>query len=370
MATSRVFNAAGCVSGARAAAWRSGAGLRPSVAVAAAAPPAPLASRSPLHSAPGGAIGADGVKGIRGFAAWAPYPALGARRGALAAGGAAASGGQRARALHSHAPAAAAHQSEFSEDVGESGVTLPSNVVLDDLSAEVVAAAAMPALPYADAAVAAEALNPPVLRFAEPGEVAPDAVQLSPVVFGGEVRVDLVHRVVRWQLAKRRTTAYRTKRIGEVSGSGRKPWPQKGTGRARAGHTRPGHWRGGAKAHGPRLRDWAHKLPKKVRKLGLRSALAAKLRERRLVVIDSEALPSARTGDLASLLLAHGWDETRLLVITGDDVDANFELASGNIKRVRALPSRGANVYDILKVDTVLITRDGVDSLTERLGTL
>lgn len=219
-------------------------------------------------------------------------------------------------------------------------------------------------MPYAEGP-----LEPlPVLKFTAPGETV-GSVALDERVFGVDIRPDLVHRVVRWQLAKNRTKTYRTKTISEVSGSGRKPWPQKGTGRARAGHSRPPHWRGGAKAHGPRVRDWSHKLPRKVRIAGLRVALAAKYRERRLVVVDDLALESARTADLGKLLDDHGWDMTRLLFIDGPETDDNFVTASGNIKRTSVLPSQGANVYDIVRRDTLVVTTAGLDGLVKRLAT-
>jgi large subunit ribosomal protein L4 len=191
-------------------------------------------------------------------------------------------------------------------------------------------------------------------------------VDLADAIFGVEVRSDLLARTVRWQLAKRRAGTHKVKTRGEVSRTGRKPFKQKGTGRARQGSTKGPHMRGGAVVHGPHPRDHGHDLPKKVRKLALRSALSAKRAAGLLVVLDRAELPDAKTRALAACTRKLGW--SRALIIDGEAIDANFRRAARNLVGVDVLPSQGANVYDILRHETLVLTRAGVDRLVERLA--
>ena len=191
-------------------------------------------------------------------------------------------------------------------------------------------------------------------------------IDLADEVFGVAVRPDLMHRTVRWQLAKRRAGTHKTKTVAEIRGSTRKPFKQKGTGRARAGSRRAAHHRGGVAIFGPQLRDHAHKLPKKVRKLALKSALSAKQADGKLSIVDSLDLGSAKTGVLAARIARLGWSST--LVIDGDEVDARFARAAGNLTEIQVLPQLGANVYDILRRDQLVLTRSAVESLQARLA--
>ena len=190
-------------------------------------------------------------------------------------------------------------------------------------------------------------------------------IELADDVFGAPVRADLMHRTVRWQLAKRRAGTHKTKAVSELRGSTRKPFKQKGTGRARAGTRRAPHHRGGVAIFGPVLRDHAHKLPKKVRRLALKSALSAKQADGKLSVVDSLDLGSARTRVLAERLGRLGWSSA--LVIDGDEVDAGFARAARNLTELLVLPQQGANVYDILRRDRLVLTRKAVENLQARL---
>jgi large subunit ribosomal protein L4 len=191
------------------------------------------------------------------------------------------------------------------------------------------------------------------------------SVELSDGVFGVPVRADILHRMVNWQLAKRRAGTHKTKGISEVSGSTAKPFRQKGTGRARQGSTRATQMRGGATVFGPVVRAHAIDLPKKVRRLALRTALSSKHAEGKLIVVDTAALKDAKTSALAGKLKAMGLES--VLVIDGPEVDANMRKAAANLPRVDVLPQQGANVYDILRHDTLVLTKAAVEHLEARL---
>lgn len=190
-------------------------------------------------------------------------------------------------------------------------------------------------------------------------------VELDEAVFGLDVRKDILHRVVRWQLAKRRAGTHDTKGVSEINGTSKKPWKQKGTGRARAGSLKAPQMRGGGVAFGPTPRSHGYALPKKVRKLGLKTALSAKQAEGRIVVLKAAELKSGKTKDLADSLEKLGW--TRPLVITGPDADDGFVRAARNLQSIDVLPQQGANVYDILRHDTLVLTADAVAALEARL---
>jgi len=192
------------------------------------------------------------------------------------------------------------------------------------------------------------------------------SIDLADGVFGAEVRKDIIARMVNWQLAKRRAGTHKTKTVSEISGTTAKPWRQKGTGRARQGSLRSVQFRGGAVSHGPIVREHGHKLPKKVRKLAMRSALSSKQADGKLIVLDSATLDAPKTKDLAAKLSALGWSNA--LIITGAEVDANLARAAANIANLDVLPQQGANVYDIIRRDTLVLTKDAVEHLQERLS--
>ena len=190
-------------------------------------------------------------------------------------------------------------------------------------------------------------------------------IDLADEVFGAAVRKDLLARMVNWQLAKRRAGTHKVKTRGEINTSTRKIYRQKGTGRARHGAAGVTQFRGGATVFGPVVRDHAHKLQKKVRKLALKCALSAKQAEGKLVVLDEAKLTAPKTKDLVSRLAKLGWQD--VLVVAGAEVDGNFGKAAANIPHMDVLPSQGANVYDILRRDTLVLTREAVENLEARL---
>ena len=189
-------------------------------------------------------------------------------------------------------------------------------------------------------------------------------IELADDVFGLPVRRDILARVVNWQLAKRRAGTHKTKGISEISGTTKKPYRQKGTGRARQGSLRSPQFRGGAVIFGPVVRSHEFGLQKKVRRLGLKTALSAKQAEGKLVVVDEARLDEARTKALRARFEALGWGS--VLIIDGA-VNENFARAARNLPRVDVLPEQGANVYDILRRDTLVLTRAAVQQLEARL---
>ena len=191
------------------------------------------------------------------------------------------------------------------------------------------------------------------------------SVDLDEAVFGPPIRADLMSRYVNWQLAKRRSGNHQVKDRSVVQGTTAKPFNQKGTGNARQGSKRAPQLRGGGVVFGPHVRDHGFSLQKKVRKLALKSALSSKQAGGKLVVLDDAKLKSAKTADFKKNLSKLGWGKT--LVIDGADLDSNFQLAARNIAELDVLPSQGANVYDILRRDTLVLTKDAIEKLVERL---
>lgn len=190
------------------------------------------------------------------------------------------------------------------------------------------------------------------------------SVELDEALFGLEPRADILHRVVRWQRNKAQAGTHKVKTRSEVSYSKKKIYRQKGTGGARHGARSAPIFRGGGIYKGPTPRSHAHDLPKKFRKLGLRHALSAKAKAGELVVIDV-AENDGKTATLARAVKNLGWKRT--LVIDGASVNEGFAKAAANIEGIDVLPSIGANVYDILKRDTLVLTKAGVEALEARL---
>jgi len=198
------------------------------------------------------------------------------------------------------------------------------------------------------------------------GSAAKGEVELNDAVFGLEPRADILHRVVTWQLENRRGTARPTRERSDVARTGKKFGRQKGGGTARHGDRRAPVFIGGGKAHGARLRDFDVSLNKKVRALGLKMALSSKAKAG-LVVVDSLELKDAKTKALAASLAKANWGK-KVLVIDGDAVNEGFARASANLLGVNVLPAIGANVYDILKHDTLVLTRAAVEKLEARFN--
>ncbi len=191
-------------------------------------------------------------------------------------------------------------------------------------------------------------------------------VSLPQSIFGLPVRPDILHRMIRWQQAKARSGNHQTKEIWAVSGTTKKPFKQKGTGRARQGSLRGPHMRGGAVVFGPHRRDHSFELPKKVRKLALKTALSSKYAEGKLVIVDSLTTSSLKAKDLAVILEKNNWSAP--LFIDGAELNQNFQKASQNLKNVHLLPQQGANVQSILKCDTLVLSKDALHHLEARLS--
>ena len=191
------------------------------------------------------------------------------------------------------------------------------------------------------------------------------SVELDEALFGLEPRADILHRVVRWQRNKAQAGTHKVKTRSETSYTKKKIYRQKGTGGARHGDRNAPIFRKGGIYKGPTPRSHGHELTKKFRKLGLRHALSSKAKAGELVILDEASAKEAKTSALAKQVANLGWN--RALVIDGAEVDANFAAAAANLHGVDILPSMGANVYDILRSDTLVITKAGVEALEARL---
>ena len=191
-------------------------------------------------------------------------------------------------------------------------------------------------------------------------------VKLHQFVFGAPARVDILHRVVVWQRAKRRAGLAKVKDRSEVRGGGRKPWQQKGTGRARQGSTRAPQWRGGGVVHGPRgPKSYEYTLPKKVKNLGLRAALSIKYAQGDLTIVDALQVPSDKASDILPIFERENWKS--VLLVDGGDIDTNLCCAIDDMDKVDVLPSRGLNVYSMLLRDKIVLSFGAVQLLQERL---
>ena len=199
------------------------------------------------------------------------------------------------------------------------------------------------------------------------GSSAKGDIELNDEIFGVEPRADILHRVVTWQLEKRRGTARGTRERADVARSGKKLGRQKGGGTARHGDRRAPVFIGGGKAHGARVRDFNPSLNKKVRALGLKMALSAKAKDGSLIVLNGLDVEEGKTKTLAALLANLGFGN-KVLVIDGDALNVSFANASGNLRGVNLMPAVGANVYDILNHDTLVLTRAAVEKLEARFN--
>lgn len=190
-------------------------------------------------------------------------------------------------------------------------------------------------------------------------------ITLDDSIFGAEIRQDVLHQMVTYQLAKRRSGTHKTQTRSDVSRTGKKPFKQKGTGSARAGDYTRVIDRGGQVVHGPVVRSHATELPKKVRQLAMKSALSAKAKEGKLIIVDVLSAKDHKTKAMAKAFKTLGFDSA--LIVGGKEIEANFARATNNLPKIDVLPVQGANVYDILRRDTLVLTKDAVSDLTERL---
>jgi large subunit ribosomal protein L4 len=189
-------------------------------------------------------------------------------------------------------------------------------------------------------------------------------VDLSDDLFGLNPRPDILHRMVRYQLAKRRAGTVSVQDRSEVTGSTAKIMRQKGSGRARHSTRKAPLFRGGGKAFGPKPRDFAHDLPKKVRALALRHALSAKAKADELIVLEKAELKEPKTGGLRKQFEKLGLGS--VLIVDGAELEKNFSLAARNIPNVDVLPVQGINVYDILRRDKLVLTKAALEALEAR----
>jgi large subunit ribosomal protein L4 len=190
-------------------------------------------------------------------------------------------------------------------------------------------------------------------------------IQLIPEIFSAPLRQDVLARMVHWQLAKRRAGTHSTKGVSQISGTTKKPWRQKGTGRARAGSLRSPQFRGGATIFGPLPRDHGYKLPKKVRIMALKTALSSKVASGELLIVDNLAIGAKKTKDLEKQIKALGLRS--VLIIDGAEVNKDFARVAANLPSVDVLPQQGINVYDILRHEHLVLTQAAVENLESRL---
>lgn len=191
------------------------------------------------------------------------------------------------------------------------------------------------------------------------------SMDLNDAVFAIDVREDVIHQMVKYQLNKRRAGTHKTKVLSEVSGTGKKPFAQKHTGRARFGTLRAPQMRGGYTVFGPVPRSHATELPKKVRELAMKSALSSKVAAGKLMILDTDAVDTHKTKSMVEALVAMNIKSA--LFVCGDTVNENFDKGLRNIPMIDVLPLAGANVYDILRRDTLVLTKEAAEKLTERL---
>jgi len=190
-------------------------------------------------------------------------------------------------------------------------------------------------------------------------------VNLSPAIFGAEVKDHLFYDVIRMQLANRRKGSASTKGRSEVRGGGKKPYRQKGTGRARAGSTRSPLWTGGGVIFGPKPKDYSYKVTKKVRKAALRSVLTKKLEDKKLIIVDGFDLNEIKTKNFLQIMKK--LDFTKALIVIPER-DKNLELSSRNVKEVKVLPAQGINVFDVLKYDKLVMTTAAIKVVEKALS--
>ncbi|RME81722.1 MAG: 50S ribosomal protein L4 [Caldilineae bacterium] len=202
------------------------------------------------------------------------------------------------------------------------------------------------------------------LRNMQGAEVG--TVELPDSIFGAEINTAVMHQALVRQLANQRLGTHKTKTRSEVRGGGRKPWRQKGTGRARQGSIRAPHWRGGGTVFGPQPRSYRKKMPRKMRRLALRSALSAKARERQVVVLDELRFEAPRTRDMAAMLEALGVERSALLLLP--QADANVELSANNLPYAKTLRANYLNVRDLLGYETLIMPQEAIEVIASFLA--
>jgi large subunit ribosomal protein L4 len=200
------------------------------------------------------------------------------------------------------------------------------------------------------------------LKNEEVGEV-----ELSDAVFGAPLNKPLIYEAVKNYLANQRAGTSATKTRGDVRGSGKKLWKQKGTGRARIASLRSPLWKGGGNVHGPQPRDWSYRIPKKMRRGAIRSVLSERLREGGLVIVENFELQSHKTKDFVATLGALGF-EKRTLILDSLLDNANLALSARNLPGVTCVSPNGVNVYDLLTHEQLALTREAASELEKQLS--
>ncbi len=193
-------------------------------------------------------------------------------------------------------------------------------------------------------------------------------VQLKDDIANAPIKKHAVWETVKWQLAKRRRGTHSTKTRGEVRGGGRKPWPQKHTGRARQGSIRAPQWVGGGVVHGPKPRDYSYNLPKKVRKVALKSVIAGRIQEGNFLVVEDFSFEEPKTKKALEFLRNLGLESEKVLLVVPSDLDEKTYLSFRNLPNVKVLPVEGLNVYDVLCYDKCLVFKSILPKIEERLS--
>ncbi len=197
------------------------------------------------------------------------------------------------------------------------------------------------------------------------GEIVGE-VELREDIFGVPINVPVMHQALVRQLANARLGTHKTKTRGEVSGGGRKPWRQKGTGRARHGSIREPQWRGGGIAHGPRPRSYRQKMPRKMRRLAYKSALSVKARDGQIIVLDDLQIPAPKTREMVSILEALGVDSSALILLPERNV--NVEKSANNLPDVKTLRANYLNIRDLLGYDYLIMPLGALQVIESILG--
>ena len=190
-------------------------------------------------------------------------------------------------------------------------------------------------------------------------------IEVKPALLTEKLNLSLLHEVVKWQLARRRSGDHNVKKKSQVSGGGKKPFRQKGTGRARQGSIRSPLLRGGGVAHGPQKRSYDWALPKKVRQKALRNALSYLFQEKKLLFIEDMTVEKAKTKELADKFKNRNWDKALLV---NEKHQMEFQRACKNLKNFKCLPSGALNVHDLLKFDRVVLTPEVLETLYKKCG--
>jgi large subunit ribosomal protein L4 len=193
-------------------------------------------------------------------------------------------------------------------------------------------------------------------------------VEIKDEIANAPIKKHAVWETVRWQLAKRRRGTHSTKTRGEVRGGGRKPWPQKHTGRARQGSIRAPQWVGGGVAHGPKPRDYSYRLPKKVRKVALRSVISGRIQEGNFLVVEDFSFEKPKTKQAVEFLKNLGLENEKVLLVVPSELDENTYLSFRNLPNVKLLPVEGLNVYDVLCYDKCVVFKSTLPKIEERLS--